>query len=305
MTEPTLTDRALGAFLGFAIGDALGATVEFMTKGEIQNQYGVHRKMIGGGWLHLSPGQVTDDTEMALALGRSLVRRGGFDLTDICDEFAAWLKTGPVDVGNTCRRGIRRYMTHGSVAGTYCDGDAGNGAAMRILPLALATAHSPDRFTEWAVAQAHITHHHPLSDDATLAFGRMVHGLLQGGGIKAAREEANALVAAHRTFRFDPYKGQSSAYVVDTVQTVFHHYFRTDSFKTCVIETVNQGGDADTTGALAGMLAGATYGVGEIPLAWLGKLDRKVAEEIRALVPRLLELAEGWRGPCQPGPALG
>lgn len=295
MIEPTLEERALGAYLGFAVGDALGATVEFMTRREIEAQYGLHRKMIGGGWLHLAPGQVTDDTEMALALGRSLVRHRGFDIKDVCDEFTAWLKSGPVDIGNTCRRGIRRYMIHGSVEGTYCEGDAGNGAAMRLFPLALATVHRPDLMEQWAIAQAHITHHHPLSDDATLALGHMVQGLLRGEGVKGAREVAKGLVDKHRTFKFEPYRGQSSAYVVDTVQTVFHFFFITDSFKNCVIETVNQGGDADTTGALAGMLAGATYGVGEVPSAWLNKLDKKVAEEIRKQVRGLLEVAEALK----------
>ncbi len=56
---PSLEERALGAYLGFAVGDALGATVEFLTKGEIREKYGLHRKMIGGGWLHLAPGQMT------------------------------------------------------------------------------------------------------------------------------------------------------------------------------------------------------------------------------------------------------
>ena len=99
----------------------------------------------------------------------------------------------------------------------------------------------------------------------------------------------------HKTFRFEPYRGQSSAYVVDTVQTVFHFYFVTDSFKTCVIETVNQGGDADTTGALAGMLAGATYGIDDVPAAWSGKLDRKISDEIRVQVRGLLKIAENLR----------
>ncbi len=295
MADITLEERALGAFLGFAVGDALGATVEFMTRREIEAKYGVHRKMIGGGWLHLAPGQVTDDTEMALALGRSLLRRGGFDARDVCEEFSAWLKSGPVDVGNTCRRGIRRYMTHGTTEGAFCEGDGGNGAAMRLLPLAIATVHRPDLFAEWTPAQCRITHHHPLSDDASLTFGRMVHALLRGEGIKGAREIASGLIEQHKGFRFEPYRGQSSAYIVDTVQTVFHFYFVTDSFKTCAIETVNQGGDADTTGALAGMLAGATYGVGAIPAAWLNRLDRKVAEEIRGQVRGLLKLAEGLR----------
>lgn len=295
MTDITLEDRALGAFLGFAVGDALGATVEFLTRREIEAKYGVHRKMIGGGWLHLAPGQITDDTEMALALGRSLVRMGGFDAKDVCEEFATWLKSGPVDIGNTCRRGIRRYMIHGSTEGAFCDGDAGNGAAMRMLPLAIATLYRPDLFEAWTLAQCHITHHHPLSDDASLTFGRMVHALLLGEGIKGAREIARMLTEKHKAFRFEPFRGQSSAYVVDTVQTVFHFYFVTDSFKTCVIETVNQGGDADTTGALAAMLAGATYGQSDIPAAWLGKLDRKIAEEARTQVRGLLALAEQLR----------
>jgi ADP-ribosyl-[dinitrogen reductase] hydrolase len=297
MSDLSLEERALGAFLGFAIGDALGATVEFMTRREIEAKYGVHRKMIGGGWLHLAPGQITDDTEMALALGRSLVRKGGFEVKDVCDEFTAWLKSGPVDIGNTCRRGIRRYMIHGTTEGAFCEGDAGNGAAMRMLPLAIATLYRPDLFEAWTLAQCHITHHHPLSDAAALAFGRMVQGLLKGEGIKGAREVAKDLVEQHKTFRFEPFRGQSSAYIVDTVQTVLHFYFVTDSFKTCVIETVNQGGDADTTGALAGMLAGATYGLGDIPSAWLGKLDRKIAEEVRAQVRGLLAVAETFRQP--------
>jgi len=290
MTAITLEQRALGAYLGFAIGDALGATVEFMTKGEIGAKYGVHRKMIGAGWLHLAPGQVTDDTEMSMALGRSLVRKRGFDAKDICDEFAAWLKTGPVDVGNTCRRGIRRYVIHGSVEGPFCDGDAGNGAAMRVLPVALATLGRPLDLEAWVLGQCHITHNHPLSDDASLAFARMVQALLAGEGMKAAREVTKGLLEQHRAFRFDPFRGQSSAYIVDTVQTVLHYYFITDSFRDCVIQTVNQGGDADTTGALAGMLAGATYGVDEIPAAWLSKLDRNVADEIRRQTPELLAI---------------
>ncbi|SEH36056.1 ADP-ribosyl-[dinitrogen reductase] hydrolase [Magnetospirillum fulvum] len=291
MTEPSLIERALGAYLGFAVGDALGATVEFMTRGEIEAKYRLHRKMIGGGWLHLAPGQVTDDTEMCLCLGRSLVRRQGFDLTDICDEFAAWLKSGPVDVGNTCRRGIRRYITNGSVEGAYCDGDAGNGAAMRNLPLALATLGRPDLLDRWTIAQAHVTHNHPLSDDATLALARMTQALVMGRGMREARDVARKLVETHKTFRFEVFHGQSTAYIVDTMQTVLHFYFLTDSFRSCLTEVVNQGGDADTTGAIAGMLAGATYGVRDIPTAWLGKLDKTVAEEIRAQVPGLLALS--------------
>jgi len=291
MTALSLQDRALAAFLGFAIGDALGATVEFMTKGEIAAKYGTHRNMIGGGWLRLKAGRVTDDTEMAFALARSLARTGGLDVRDACEEFAAWLKTGPIDVGNTCRRGIRRYITQGTVEGTFFEGDAGNGAAMRILPVALATIGRPAEAAQWSLSQCRITHHHPLSDDASLALVQMLHGLLVGGDKRAARVVADALIGRHHVFRFEPYSGQSSGYIVDTMQTVLHFYFNTDSFADCVVQTVNQGGDADTTGALAAMLAGATYGTAAIPAAWVGKLDRAVVATIRDLVPKLLAIA--------------
>jgi ADP-ribosyl-[dinitrogen reductase] hydrolase len=291
MRPLSLEDRALAAFLGFAIGDALGATVEFMTKGEIAARFGIHRNIIGGGWLRLAAGGVTDDTEMALALGRSLVRCGELNIRDVCDEFAAWLKSGPIDIGNTCRRGIRRYITQNTIEGVFFDGDAGNGAAMRLLPVALATVGHPEKASQWSLAQCRITHHHPLSDDGSLALVRMVHGLLSGDGKRSAAEIADALIGRHRIFRFEPYRGQSSGYIVDTMQTVLHFYFGTESFSDCVIQTVNQGGDADTTGALAAMLAGATYGMAAIPAAWLDKLDRTVAAEIRQQVTKLLAIA--------------
>ncbi|MCE6959162.1 ADP-ribosyl-[dinitrogen reductase] hydrolase [Cereibacter sphaeroides] len=294
--SPGLEDRALAAYLGLAVGDALGATVEFMTRSEIAARHGVHREIVGGGWLKLRPGQVTDDTEMSLALGRSLIRKGGLDARDLCEEFAGWLKSGPVDVGNTCRRGIRRFLVHGTVEGTYSDGDAGNGAAMRVLPVALATLGDPGRAEAWTLAQARATHHHPLSDDACLALVRMTQGLLHGQGKDAVRRVAEDLAARHRVFRLGPGPGQSSAYIVDTMQTVLHHYLGAESFDDCLVGTVNQGGDADTTGALAGMLAGATYGLGGIPARWLAALDPDVAGAIRAQVPRLLALSAGAAG---------
>jgi ADP-ribosyl-[dinitrogen reductase] hydrolase len=296
LVAPGLEDRALAAFLGFAIGDALGATVEFLTREEIVAKYGRHRKIIGGGWLRLAPGQVTDDTELSLALGRSLLRRGGFDGVDVCEEFAEWLRGGPVDVGNTCRRGIRRYITQGTLAGPLREADAGNGAAMRVLPVALATFGHAANAKAWTTSQSHITHHHPLSDAVALTLVYMTQGLLDGNGKvsarkASARETADALTRAYPELCFEPYQGKCSAYVVETMQTVLHFYFATHSFDACLIETVNQGGDADTTGAMAGMLAGATYGLSAIPQDWLVKLDRKVVAEIRNQVPQLLALA--------------
>ncbi|NLH80349.1 MAG: ADP-ribosyl-[dinitrogen reductase] hydrolase [Phyllobacteriaceae bacterium] len=287
-----LAERALAAFLGLAIGDALGATVEFMTAREIAATRGVHRDIVGGGWLRLAPGRVTDDTEMSLALARSLMARGGLDLPHLCDAFADWLRSKPIDVGNTCRRGIRRWMTQGTVEGPFAEGDAGNGAAMRVLPVALATLADAAKGRAWTLAQAHVTHHHPLSDEACATLVDMVRILVGGGDLATARARADDLVAQMPTFGFTPYRGQSSAYVVDTIQTVFHTFFAAASFEDCLIATVNLGGDADTTGAIAGMLAGARFGLAAIPRRWLKALDRRVDAEIRALVPALLALSE-------------
>lgn len=291
MQPDALLHRARGAYLGLAVGDALGATVEFMTPREIAHRYGVHRRMIGGGWLKLKPGQVTDDTEMSLALGQAILDSGGWDVRAAAEAFVAWLRGKPVDVGNACRRGIRRYMLDGSLAGPPSEAEGGNGACMRNLPVALAALFDEAAFAQATLAQCHLTHHHPLSDAATLALGRMTQRLLRGGRLRDCVPLASALIAAHPAFRYHPYPGRASGYIVDTVQTVLHFFFRTDSFESCLIEVVNRGEDADTTGALAGMLAGALHGADAIPAAWLKALDPHIVHRIERQVAGLLELA--------------
>ena len=302
--SPSLESRALGAYLGLAVGDALGATVEFMTAGEIRQQYGEHREIIGGGWLKLKAGEVTDDTQMSLALGAAILESGGWDLRNIADHWLAWLKSKPADVGNTCRRGITRYLRDGSLTTPYSDGDAGNGALMRNLPTILLSHRNPEMLAAYSTEQAHLTHHHPLSDAATRSFAFMVADVLRDDekhgrlitdkrNLQKIRNNATLLAEQHRQFRFEPYPKQASAYVVDTVQTVLHSFFATDSFESCLIHTVNLGGDADTTGAIAGMLAGAHYGVEEIPARWLKKLNVGTRRSIEEQTHALLSLAAG------------
>lgn len=286
----TLHDRALGAYLGLAVGDALGATVEFMTPGEIVATYKVHRQIVGGGWLRLKPGQVTDDTQMCLALGDAILSAESWDLSTVADAFVTWMRSRPPDIGNTCRRGIRRYMLDGSLSSPPAEDSAGNGAAMRNLPVALAFVSDPPAFARCSIEQAHITHNHPLSDAATLALGRMTQILLGGGDKVDCRRCANELVARHPQFRFDPWPGRTSGYIVDTTQTVLDAFFGTSGFEECLVNVVNRGGDADTTGALAGQLAGACYGIGGIPERWVKRLDHSVAERIRLQTHGLLAL---------------
>lgn len=285
---PDVRQRARACLLGLAVGDALGATVEFMTASEIRARYGVHRKLVGGGWLRLRPGQVTDDTQMSLCIARSLVAVG-FSPEHIAQQFAGWYRSGPADIGNTCRRGIARFINQRTVHGLPNAGDAGNGAAMRMAPIALATVADASLLETQAIDQARITHHHPLSDAACILVGQLIQLALIGHAMHRLRRQAEAIVTDYPSFRFVPYHGLSTAYVVDTVQTVLHTLFSTTSFEECLVATVNLGGDADTTGAIAGAIAGAYYGLDEIPRGWLRRLDPEVHAELAALADPLID----------------
>lgn len=301
-----LFDKALGAYLGLAIGDALGATVEFMRPREIAAQYGVHREIIGGGWLKLARGQVTDDTTMSLALGAALLQGGEHTLPShasgddtlvrsIGDAFVQWLRGKPVDCGNTCRRGILRFLHEGTLAGPYNPGDAGNGALMRNLPVVLATLGNDPLFEHLSMAQARLTHHHPLSDAATLGIGQLLRLLLEGAAHPGCQRWADLWTSENPAFRFTPYRGRATAYVVDTVQTVLHYLTRHEDFEEALVATVNQGDDADTTGALVGMLAGARCGASKLPQRWLHRLQPAIVQAITDQTSGLLALAQNLK----------
>lgn len=278
----TTTDRAIAAYLGLAIGDALGATVEFMTPREIRERYGTHDKIIGGGWLRLKPGQVTDDTTMALALGASILNASKVDALAAAHAFDEWMRAKPVDIGNTVRRNLLQFRKTGNPEAPYSDNDAGNGATMRVLPVALATLGQPEDAVRAACrAQAHVTHHSALSDAACECLVFMIQDALRGASKNdLLHKHAHPLAAQHPAFRFRATRQQQnpSGYVVDTLQAVFQSFFDTDDFQDCLIDVVNRGGDADTTGAIAGMLAGALYGMEEIPEKWLRALATNTAK---------------------------
>ena len=278
----TLLDKAIAAYLGLAIGDALGATVEFLTPNEIRHQYGLHRDLIGGGWLRLKAGQVTDDTTMSLALGEAILANGGVDAKTVAEAFDAWMRAKPVDIGNTVRRNLIQFRKTENPEAPASEHDAGNGAAMRVLPVALGTYGQTPEITRAASrAQAHVTHHNTLSDAACETLIFMVHDLLAGHGVLEVRQQhAEKLVDQYPIFAFDKKRRDNpSGYVVETIQAVFQAFFTTHSFEDCLIDVVNRGGDADTTGAIAGMLAGARYGQEAIPKRWLKAIARTTAEQ--------------------------
>lgn len=273
-----IADRAVAAYLGLAIGDALGATVEFMTPAEIRHQYGTHREMRGGGWLRLKPGQVTDDTTMSLALGRAILACDGRVEPLACARaFDAWMRAKPVDIGNTVRRNLVGFRHSGDPVAPPSEHDAGNGAAMRVLPVALATLGAPAGAVVAATrAQAHVTHNNEVSDAACDALVAMLHDALNLGSAGTV-DHAAALVASQPLFAYAGRRRENpSGYVVETLQAVLQAVLGTDSFEDCLVDVVNRGGDADTTGAICGMLAGARYGLDALPRRWLKALDPAV-----------------------------
>jgi ADP-ribosyl-[dinitrogen reductase] hydrolase len=282
--------RAIGAYLGLAVGDALGATVEFLTPNEIRAAYREHRDMTGGGWLKLRRGQITDDTGMALALGQSIIATGRVDAAAAAQSFSDWMRKKPVDIGNTVRRGIASFRRNGVPEMAPNEYDAGNGACMRCLPVALATLGASIADVNAAnQAQAHVTHNNSISDAGTLAVLRMVQTGLLGGDRAALAAIAAELVAQEPTYDYTRRRSENpSAFIVDTLRTVFQSLFATDSFEAALIDCVNRGGDADTTGAITGMIAGALYGPTEIPSRWVKHLERDVRiaciEQAQALV---------------------
>ncbi len=282
----------MGAYIGLAVGDALGATTEFMTPREIREKYGSHDRIIGGGWLRLKPGQVTDDTQMSLALGEAILASRTVIPEKVAEAFSDWMRGKPIDIGNTVRRGIIHFRRTGSAEVAINEYDAGNGACMRSLPVALFCCHaSASERAQASRKQAHTTHNNPMADAGTETILEMIAASLSGSEKHELESMAASLVSRFPLYRFDKRKVENpSGYIVETLQVVFQAFFSLESFEAVLIDVVNRGGDADTTGAIAGMLAGAYYGPASIPARWSQKIESAVIQSCMDQAERLLAL---------------
>lgn len=297
-----LRDRYRGTLLGSAVGDALGATVEFMSREEIRERHGRHTEIIGGGWLGLPAGEVTDDTQMALCIARSIVELGRFDPDDIAVRFVEWYLSNPPDIGNTTRLSLR-YLHQGlpwHEAGerTHQElrpNDASNGSVMRSAPVALLARGDPEANAEHSASSSRITHANPLAVQGTVALNAAIAALLDdpgAGAVGAAREATDhpeVIAAFDELDEVDPDSLDSGGYVLATLRASFWALTQHGSFEESIVAAVNLGQDADTTGAVAGALAGARWGASGIPDRWLDALLAR--DELTELADELLALS--------------
>uniref|UniRef100_A0A450T517 ADP-ribosyl-[dinitrogen reductase] hydrolase n=1 Tax=Candidatus Kentrum sp. FW TaxID=2126338 RepID=A0A450T517_9GAMM len=245
-SSPVLTNRAIGAYLGLAVGDALGATTEFLTPREIREKYGIHKTIRGGGWLRLKAGQVTDDTGMSLALGQSILTSRGVDAMSVAHAFSEWMRTKPVDIGNTVRRGIVHFWMTGIPEVPVSEFSAGNGACMRSLPIALYGWNASTKaLIESSRIQSHVTHNAPVADAGTKTIVRMVVLALRGEDKESLQQCARNLVQDHEIYRHDRKRVENpSAWIVETLQAVFQAFFSHGNFEDALVDVVNRGGDS-------------------------------------------------------------
>lgn len=300
------SDRANGVLLGLACGDALGRPVEFASASEISAEHGRLDEMVGHGTWNQPAGTITDDTEQALCIARSLVEQQDFDPADIADRFVAWYDSGPFDIGKMTMKALSR-LKHGDAwneAGQHVwesspEGqNAGNGSVMRSPPLAIPYASDWDRLAEMSRHSSQITHADARCTEGCTVLNLTVAGLLEDGGtpLEDALDYVGAdapdelVTALEPLARGDsPRTLETSGYVVHSLQTALHDGIFADSAEEAIVTAVNRGGDTDTIGAIAGAVAGARFGASSLPDRWLRAIGE--ADELEALAEKLVEVA--------------
>ncbi len=285
-TAESIRDRALGAFLGLAVGDAVGTTLEFQPR-DAQERL---EDMVRGGPFGLPAGSWTDDTTMALALAESLAATETLDCKDLVDRFVRWWREGEYsctgscfDIGITTSKALSRYERTGDpLAGSTDPRSAGNGSLMRLAPVALRFWSDRARLVSCAAEQSRTTHAAEEAVDACRAFAELLADAIAGSprpDVLAPRRFNGApaivriLNGSWRGRQRDTIR--SSGYVVDTLEAAFWSVARTSDFRNAVLLAANLADDADTVAAVTGQLAGALYGLSGIPDCWLDRLAWK------------------------------
>jgi ADP-ribosylglycohydrolase len=307
-------DRAIGALLGLAAGDALGTTLEFTRR----DSRPPLTDMVGGGPFRLAPGEWTDDTSMALCLARSLLAHRALDPLDLMQRFCRWRDQGEdactgrcFDIGATVNAALARFQRTGDpLAGSPDPETAGNGSLMRLAPVAIFWHRDAAQADAAAALQSRTTHAAPAAVDACRVFARLLVRVIAGEDKRALLEPweqtgdldpAVAAVVAGSWRTKDRDAIRSSGYVVHSLEAALWAVDRAGGFEEAVLLAANLGDDADTVAAIAGQLAGAIWGASGIPERWRHRLAR--ADEIGDLAASLFAAAPASAAPAPARPA--
>ena len=280
-----MLDRAKGCLFGQVIGDNLGALVEFQTEEEIADAYpdGVRDLHDGGCWDILA-GQATDDSELALALARTLLETGSYDREAIAAAYGDWYASGPFDIGRTIRQALSAAA--GAEAGHKADAASSqanavseaNGSLMRVSPIGI-WAREPEVADRFAREDSRMTHPNDVCVDACAAFAAAIAEGIHSGDRDAMLGVAladaltdsvkDALRRAGRGEAPEGYCSGKSGWVLLAFQNAFYYLQRGATVEDALVATVGKGGDTDTNAAITGALLGAADGLGAIPPRWV------------------------------------
>lgn len=294
-------EQGAGVLLGLACGDALGEPIEGWSADRIAAEYGTLTEFTTG---RVPSGGLTDDTEQALRLARSLVECEGFDSEDVSQRFVEWFESGAVGIGGLTRRVLIRLadgdhweQASREVWEASTEGrNAGNGSVMRCAPIAVAYAHAPNELAAVSQTSSQLTHYDPRCVYGCAVLNRTIAGYLNedstplDSALSALSSDApTELIAALEPVpdEVDPRDLSPTGYVIDTLQAALYHAMTAASAEEAIVNAVNMGGDTDTIGAVAGAVAAARFGIDELPDRWINKLDQ--ADELKHLGQELAD----------------
>lgn len=267
MSKDLLRDKIAGAVYGFAIGDAMGATTEFMSYQEIMRKYTQVRDIIGGGWLDLKAGEVTDDTQMTMCVMEALMDtcKGGSFVLDIflakCRiNFIKWYSSKPKDIGGRCARSIEWSLNSGRLFPEEDTQALGNGSLMRALPCALLI--NLDNNEDVNVKQGMLTHNNKTCTFSIEMYTQIIRKLLITNGLVMIPDTPSLM--------------EPTGHVVNTLNNAVYFSGKSKTFEEAIIKAVNHGGDADTIAAITGSIAGIRFGYNQIPTRWIDQLNNDV-----------------------------
>ena len=283
-------EKIVGAMIGLAVGDALGVPVEFRTSGYIRRQYGYLDKMVGGGTWGQKAGTTSDDTAMALAVAEGIIIQPEDPVPAVGEKFIQWYNGKPFDVGVCCSCVISNASYNGGdwykASHEYDEASGGmsggNGGLMRTAFVGL-YYKTLKEVRQNAKDICGMTHWNQDARNDCALMSMIIHSLVDGGG----KEVIEDRVMEFSSERFDlgriegyPFAIEPSGSSFNSMACALHCVLTTHSFKNAVMKAVNMGGDADTIGAITGAMAGALYGIDEIPIEWIKVLDKKIVNRV-------------------------